>query len=43
MDLDLSRYAGIKGEEPFVRRSQPLRNGSTLAFEVRGYVGVTRE
>ena len=43
MDLDLSRYPGNKGGEPFVRRSLPLRNGSTLAFEVRGYVGVTRE
>ncbi|HVL17600.1 MAG TPA: hypothetical protein VM387_06375 [Gemmatimonadales bacterium] len=43
MDLDLSRYPGAKGGEPFVRRSQPLRNGSTLMFEVRGHVTVTRE
>jgi hypothetical protein len=43
MDLDLSRYPGTKHTEPFVRRSQPLRDGSTLMFEVRGYVTVTRE
>jgi hypothetical protein len=43
MDLDLSKYPGAKGGEQFVRRSLPLRNGSTLAFEVRGYIGVTRE
>jgi hypothetical protein len=43
MDLDLSKYPGAKGGEPFVRRSQPLRNGSTLMFEVRGHITVTRE
>ncbi len=43
MDLDVSKYPGAKGGEPFVRRSLPLRNGSKLAFEVRGYVGVTRQ
>jgi hypothetical protein len=43
MDLDMSKYPGTKGGEPFVRRSSPLRNGSKLAFEVRGYVAVTRE
>jgi hypothetical protein len=43
MDLDLSKYPGTKGGEPFVRRSQPLRNGSTLMFEVRGHITVTRE
>jgi hypothetical protein len=43
MDLDLSRYSGAKATEQFVRRSQPLRNGSTVMFEVRGYVTVTRE
>jgi hypothetical protein len=43
MDLDLSKYPGSKGRESFVRRSQPLRNGSKLAFEVRGYEEVTRE
>jgi hypothetical protein len=43
MDLDLSRYPGTKATEQFVRRSQPLQNGSTLMFEVRGYVTVTRE
>jgi len=43
MDLDLSRYAGTKSTEQFVRRSLPLRNGSRLMFEVRGFVTVTRE
>jgi len=38
----VSKYPGAKGGEPFVRRSLPLRNGSKLMFEVRGYVGVTR-
>ena len=43
MDLDLTRYPGVKGGEPFVRRSLALRNGSDLMFEVRGHVTVTRE
>jgi hypothetical protein len=43
MDLDLTRYPGAKATEQFVRRSQALRNGSTVMFEVRGYVTVTRE
>ena len=43
MDLDLSRYPGTRATEQFIRRSQPLQNGSTLMFEVRGYVTVTRE
>jgi hypothetical protein len=30
------------GEE-FYRRSQPLRNGSRLAFDIRGSVLVTRQ
>lgn len=43
MDLDLTRYSGAKATEQFVRRSQALRNGSTVMFEVRGFVTVTRE
>jgi hypothetical protein len=43
LDIDLTRYPGTSGGEPFVRRSKALRNGSTLMFEVRGYIGVTRE
>ena len=43
MDLDLSKYPGTKATEQFVRRSKPLRNGSKLMFEVRGFLTVTRE
>jgi hypothetical protein len=43
MDLDLSKYPGAKATEQFVKRAQPLGDGSTLMFEVRGYVTVTRE
>jgi hypothetical protein len=43
IDFDLTKYPGTKGTEPFLRRSKPLRNGSSLAFEVRGYVMVERK
>lgn len=43
MDFDLTKYPGVKGGEQFVRRSKPLRNGSTLMFEVRGSILVTRQ
>jgi hypothetical protein len=42
-DIDLTKYVGQKGGEQFVWRSKPLRNGSTLMFEVRGYIEVTRQ
>ncbi|HET6578365.1 MAG TPA: hypothetical protein VFG66_08580 [Gemmatimonadales bacterium] len=43
IDFDLTRYPGASAGEQFIRRSKPLRNGSTLMFEVRGHVTVTRE
>jgi len=43
LDFDLTKYPGAKGGEQFYRRSKPLRNGSTLMFEVRGYIQVTRQ
>ena len=43
MDLDLTQYPGAKATEQFIRRSQPIRDGVQLMFEVRGYVTVTRE
>jgi hypothetical protein len=43
LDLDLTQYAGATATQTFIRRSQPLRNGSKVSFEVRGYVTVTRE
>jgi hypothetical protein len=43
LDLDLTQYPGAKATQTFVRRSQPLANGSKVAFEVRGYIIVTRE
>jgi hypothetical protein len=43
LDLDLTQYPGAKATQTFVRRSQPLANGSKVAFEVRGYIVVTRE
>ena len=43
LDLDLSKMAGVTVTESFVKRSQPLRDGSKVAFEVRGYYTVTRE
>ena len=43
LDLDLSKYPGTKATEQFVKRSQPLRYGATVMFEVRGFVTVVRE
>jgi hypothetical protein len=43
IDLDLTQYAGTTATQTFVRRSQPLREGSKVSFEVRGYITVTRE
>jgi len=43
LDFDLTKYRGLKGGEQFYRRSKPLRNGSSLAFEVRGYIEVIRQ
>lgn len=43
LDFDLTKYPGAKGGEQFYKRSKPLRNGSSLAFEVRGYIQVTRQ
>lgn len=43
IDLDLRQYTGSNATQPFVRRSQPLQNGSKVAFEVHGAVTVTRE
>jgi len=42
LDLDLSKMAG-GASQTFIKRSQPLRDGSKVAFEVRGYYTVTRE
>ena len=43
IDLDLTQYAGSSNTQTFVRRSQPLRNGTRVSFEVRGHITVTRE
>ena len=43
LDFDLTKYPGAKGGEQFYKRSKPLRNGSTLSFDVRGYIEVTRQ
>jgi hypothetical protein len=43
MDFDLTKYPGARGGEQFYRRSQPLRNGSRLSFDIRGYIEVTRQ
>lgn len=43
IDLDLAKYPGTKAGDSFVRRSKPLRNGSTLSFEIRGSFLVTRQ
>ena len=42
-DIDLTRYPGQKGGEQFVWRSKPMRDGSTVMFEVRGHLVVTRQ
>jgi hypothetical protein len=42
-DIDLTRYPGSLATEQFVWRSKPLRGESTLMFEVRGYLQVTRQ
>jgi hypothetical protein len=43
LDLDLGKMAGATATQTFIKRSQPLRNGTKVAFEVRGYYSVTRE
>jgi hypothetical protein len=43
LEFDLAKYPGAKGGEQFYKRSKPLRGGSSLSFEVRGYIQVTRE
>jgi hypothetical protein len=43
LDLDLGKMAGATATQTFIKRSQPLRNGTKVAFEVRGYYTVTRE
>ena len=43
LDFDLTKYPGAKGGEQFYKRAKALRNGSSLAFEVRGYIQVTRQ
>jgi hypothetical protein len=43
LEFDLARYPGAKGGEQFYKRSKPLRGGSSLSFEVRGYIEVTRQ
>lgn len=43
LDFDLAKYPGAQGGEQFYKRSKPLRNGSTLSFDVRGYIQVTRQ
>ena len=43
MDFDLTKYPGARGGEQFYRRSQPLRNGSRLSFDIRGSIEVTRQ
>ena len=43
IDIDLTQYPGTTATQTFIRRSQPLREGSKVAFEVRGYITVTRE
>ena len=42
-DIDLTAYPGAKAGGPFVWRSKPIRNGTTLMFEVRGTIQVTRQ
>ena len=43
IDFDLTKYPGTKGGEQFVRRSKQMRNGTTLMFEIRGGIEVTRQ
>ena len=43
IDFDLTNYAGTKAGEQFVRRSKQMRNGTTLMFEIRGGIEVTRQ
>jgi hypothetical protein len=42
-EVDLTQYSGQSASIPLYIRSMPLRNGSTLMFDVRGYVKVTRQ
>jgi hypothetical protein len=41
--VDLTQHPGASANIPLYFRSMPLRNGSTLMFDVRGYVTVRRE
>ena len=43
MDFDLTKYPGARAGDSFVRRSQPLSNGSSLLFEIRGSFVITRQ
>jgi len=42
-EVDLTQYPGQSASIPLYFRSLALRNGSTLMFDVRGYVTVTRQ
>jgi len=42
-EVDLTQHPGTSTNIPLYSRSMPLRNGSTLVFDVRGYVSVRRE
>lgn len=42
-EVDLTQYPGQSASIPLYFRSMALRNGSTLMFDVRGYVTVTRQ
>jgi hypothetical protein len=42
-EVDLNQYPGQSASIPLYFRSMALRNGSTLMFDVRGYVTVTRQ
>ncbi len=40
-EVDLSQHPGTATNVPLYFRSMPLREGSKLMFDVRGYVTVT--
>jgi hypothetical protein len=42
-EVDLTQHPGGSANIPLYFRSMPLRNGSTLMFDVRGYVSLRRE
>jgi hypothetical protein len=43
IDFDLTKMPGAAAGDSFVRRSKPLANGSTVMFEIRGAILVTRQ